>query len=268
MDLLPRLGESHTDNRFVRKALVCIADPDDRYSLRAAERIDSSNAGVDCASVLLAGGPKCVDRLLRWAFLQSDVPEVFQLGVSDARPGAYASHCCGFLRSEDSRGVRSRIEAVFPQIPPHRQVYFKALLASYDYAAGLEPADRTAYRDFERRLWWYWALVSKSNVAAWQFSHAAALLAETWNPGDERFVVRIFREPASTREEANIALHLVQRANLLSIRKDLEEIAAGTSAQAATAQSALAHLNQRTEAPAPVGGLRQFTPAPPPRPVW
>jgi hypothetical protein len=118
--------------------------------------------------------------------------------------------------------------------------YLRALTASWKYAADLDSAERDQYRDFERRLWRAWALARgwRDRRAGVPFTSAAGNFADNWKEGDERFVLRIFEEPATTIEEKNIAEHLAHLFSLDGIKK-LQKIADGSSPKTPVARCAL-----------------------------
>ena len=114
----------------------------------------------------------------------------------------------------------------------------RAVLSSIDYAASLkDPAEQARYRGFQSRLWRARATGPRGfRGVQMQFSAAAGIVSKQWQEGDERFVLRIFEDPASLPDETRIAIYL---AHILPDTKKLEAIASSTSPQAESARRAL-----------------------------
>lgn len=114
----------------------------------------------------------------------------------------------------------------------------RSLLSSWDYSASLDDVTKKRYRDFQSRMWRYFActdLRSRAVVIS-VFGCPAAELLKEWQPGDEQFVLHVFEDEHATKDEAEIALYLVHK---LSDTAKLQAIADGDSPQAPLAKQAL-----------------------------
>jgi hypothetical protein len=122
-----------------------------------------------------------------------------------------------------------------------RSDFLQALHSSRVYAGALRDADVLArYRDFERRLWRAWACPPRvlHHMRGGYFQDVVDIIAAQLKPGDERFVLRILDDTASTRTETSIAVTLVARMPSFPLER-LVTIAASDSPKAPFARQAL-----------------------------
>ena len=105
---------------------------------------------------------------------------------------------------------------------------------------GRSVADRDAYLGFEKRLWATWAPAQKTFSGAFMaYEEAAASFLKTCRNIDERFLIRIFEESASTPSETNMAIALAGRLHTPTLKEKLLAIANSDSSRAQAAQQAL-----------------------------
>ncbi len=124
-----------------------------------------------------------------------------------------------------------------PQFYITRKESLKSLLSSWRYSAGLDEATAKRYRAFQTRLWSYYACTNLTNRSSDpEFGLPAMQLLKEWKPADEEFVVHVFEDENSTKDEVEISLRLVHK---LPDTQRLQAIADGDSPQAPLAKQAL-----------------------------
>ena len=124
-----------------------------------------------------------------------------------------------------------------PQFYITRKEALKSLLSSWRYSAGLDEATAKRYREFQSRLWSYYACTNLMDHSSEpEFGMPAMQLLKEWKPGDEEFVLHVFEDQHATKDEAEIALYLVHK---LPDTQRLQEIADGDSPRAPLAKQAL-----------------------------
>jgi hypothetical protein len=137
-------------------------------------------------------------------------------------------------------------------------VEIRGLLASLDYADGLDEDTREQYWDFERRFFrsmWVphaeWERITGTLHAtiADRFTHGRGDWIAPRKAGDERFILHILESPASHPGEVVLAAHLVEELSP-EARQRLEGIAGrrNSNVLAQQAKRALA-LHSREESP-------------------
>jgi hypothetical protein len=245
-------------NQISAQVIVQIANPKNEHTLIDIRQVDIgyiagvSWYGVAVTAIDLYHDNRSRDLLLALA-IKDEKHEWIQTDEGYASFTSPFVHALGFLRSYNPEDIKPKIESTLlaedknekPKLPTNavystKADYLRALLASWKYAAELNPAERDQYRDFERRLWRSWALAHGwgDRRKGVPFMSAAGLFAKSWKDGDERFVLRIFEEPNSTIDETNIAEHLAYRF-LPDGKKKLQKIADSNSPKASAARRAL-----------------------------
>lgn len=190
----PRSPET---GRFAARAVIEVMDRYNHFGLKAyADRGPPSGDLGDLALVALSlsDEPAARDHLLRSA--------------------AAGSPCAiGLLRPGHPARVRPLVAAALrdEELPVLSRDGLRSVLAALDYVETLnDPADRAAYRAFERTMWWGYAVAPKgSKIADLPVRNAADLVRRTLGPVDDRFVLRAGTDAASTPTERRIAAHLV-----------------------------------------------------------
>lgn len=118
-----------------------------------------------------------------------------------------------------------------------RKEALQSLLSSWRYSAGLDEARASRYRAFQTRLWSCYACTDRISHNSEEASGMPAMqLLKEWKSGDEEFVLHVFENEYSTKDEAEIALYLVHK---LPDTQRLQAIADGDSPQAPLAKQAL-----------------------------
>jgi hypothetical protein len=163
-----------------------------------------------------------------------------------------AALALGLLRAHDDGTLRPVIEAALlaerakpqpasiPTSTESRGDYLAAFLASADYAAKLDREGAAGrYREFERRLWRAWAMLRGNPITPrWFLLQTAQVVGRQLQPGDERFIVRIFEEDAVTITEMMVAVYLADQLPRDALER-LAQIAASESSKAPFARQAL-----------------------------
>jgi hypothetical protein len=158
---------------------------------------------------------------------------------------------------QEDDAMRTKLRELLSVAPTVRQVpmskavsrrtALQSVLASWDFAASLDEAVvQRRFREFQSQLWRFHGIVAirtrGSREGTSQYRSPADLLAKNWQPGDERFVLHIFEEPASTSDELRIAEYLAHK---LPDTAMLKAIAESNSPNARHAQFALQRIVER-----------------------
>ncbi len=239
-----------------------IADPNDEHHFVSRSRrwgVGKSSMGtIDWYALAMAAIDLYHD--------QASFKLLLEFGLKDD-PGMYgwsvghwdhpAVEALGFLRGYDSNDSaradverqlriairRSKQDGVAASQAALRAKYLKALVASWDYAKGLNESRRKEYREFERRLWRAWSL-SRGGFRGQYGQFLDAMEIFRWREGDEGFFLRIFESPASTPEELLLAEYMAPRLSEDGKRR-LQAVAKGDSPRASNAERALLLMKKR-----------------------
>jgi hypothetical protein len=254
LDRLPVRDEREylTDwmKRLAAYVIIETADPKGRYGLKPIVRRWGMRADLKTMAVV---GVDCYhdDSSRDWLFMVVSY-SVDDPGDGRARFDASFFFALQLLRGyQPDKAMRQKLHLSLQEeststdrVARDVRAHVRSVLSSWDFADSLQdPAIRRRYRDFQSRLWRFWAIGPKGfRGVGTEYHFVAAHLLKDWHPGDERFVIRIFENPASMRDESKIAVYLAHK---LPDAAPLKEIADSDSPQAPYAREALQIIDRQ-----------------------
>jgi hypothetical protein len=190
------LGDVGMD--IILTALIEIADPNDEHGLKSMVKrprwVRWDPGGMMVCAVATPNDAQSQELLARVAVGELR-PNPKNLGDDPA-----ALYAAGFLRcSGNPEKVRKQVENSLWKERSLPRDYIRALLSSLDYRVSLSDAQKEKdYVEFERRLWWAYALAPKeSRSGNAQYYSAAAQLEKHWKKEYEPFLRHTFQDPTS-----------------------------------------------------------------------
>jgi hypothetical protein len=235
---------------MIDRSLMLALDPRDEDHLRSSECWSNWAHATRLAVATLArrGGDDRRELLIRLA--------TGRYAYGDYFAGEASSVACGLLRADaDPDALLKQVESAQAGAGRHQQANLRALQSSLKYTLAIDdPRRREAYAAFETKLWRTWAMTppNQSRIGGLEPRDAARDLRPQLADGDREFVLRIFQEHTTTREETRIAQELAILLRDEQLAAGLQAVAATDSPKAAAARATLERLH-RTK---PLAGSR------------